>query len=201
MIYAVTKVVLAVLFKIFYRFSVKGRENLGRGPTILVANHTSYLDPIAAGLAVPWPIFFIAKEELFSIPILGWYIRKLHAFPIKRGAVDRQVMRTSLDHLKKSRTVLIFPEGMRHRDDGLAEGQPGAAFIAYKGGATIVPTAISGTDRVYPKGAKVPRFPKISVSFGAPIAPYDAEDKKEYMGRATETMMREIETMLAGRTS
>jgi 1-acyl-sn-glycerol-3-phosphate acyltransferase len=186
-----------VLFKVFYRFSARGRENLTDGPTILVANHTSYLDPVAVALAAPWPIYFVAKEELFEIPVLGWYIKRLHAFPVKRGRADRNVLKTALAHLKRGRTVLIFPEGTRNREDGLSDGLPGAAFLAYKGGARIVPTAIYGAGEVMPAGSKRLRFPKIGVRFGEPIVmDGEAGDKKEVVGRTTERLMREINSML-----
>jgi 1-acyl-sn-glycerol-3-phosphate acyltransferase len=200
LIYTLTRVVCTIIFKTFFRFSVRGRENLKQGPTILVANHMSYMDPPVVGLAVPWPIHYMAKEELFEIPVLGGLIKRLNAFPVKRGSADRQVLKTTLGLLKRGQTVLIFPEGTRSRDGGLAEGMPGAAFMAYKAGARIVPTAIIGTDKVMVKGKKFPRFPKIQVRFGRPIemgaGTGDSEDKKEFINRTTEQLMLEINNML-----
>jgi len=200
MIYAVTNVVLTVLLKVFYRFSVIGRENLGTGPVVVVANHTSYLDPVVIGVAAPRAVYFMAKEELFNVPVLGWYIKQLHAFPVKRESVDRAMLRTALGHLKKNRAVLIFPEGTRSRDD-LGEALSGAAFIAHKAGVNIVPAAISGAGSVLPPGAKIPRFPRISVRFGAPIELRGPGDRKALIGQATERMMSEISSMLKKATA
>ncbi len=196
MIYLLTKVVLFIFLKLFFRFSVRGRHNLGVGPTVLVANHTSYLDPVVVGVASSRPVYFMAKEELFGVPFLGWYIKQLHAFPVKRENLDRKVLRTAIGHLKRNRAVLVFPEGRRNRGAELAEALNGAAFIAYKAGAKIVPVAIKGTSEVRPPGSRFVRFPKISVRFGEPIELAGSGDKKAIMSRATETMMREIGSML-----
>lgn len=196
MIYGLTKIVSAIFFGIFYRFRVKGRGFVPEGAMVLVSNHQSYLDPVAVGLAMPRPVYFIAKEELFRIPVFGWFIRQLHAFPIKRGVADRQVMKTAIKHLRQGRPVLIFPEGTRHRDDGLAAGFPGAAFIAYKAGVPLVPTAIKGTGDVFPSGARLPRFPKISVAFGEPVT-FDASvDKKQAIDETTQRLMDELKSLL-----
>ncbi len=196
MIYMLTKVVSAIIFTLFYRFQASGRELVPDGAIVLVSNHQSYLDPVAVGLAMPRPVYFIAKEELFRIPIFGWYIRKLHAFPINRGIADRQVMKTALKHLRQGRPVLIFPEGTRHRDDGLADGFPGAAFIAYKAGVPLVPTAIRGTGDVLPPGARFPRFPRISVAFGEPITVDASIDKKQALNETMERLMSELKSLL-----
>lgn len=196
MIYALTKVVSAILFAILFRFRTSGRELVPDGAMVLVSNHQSYLDPVAVGLAMPRPVYFIAKEELFRIPVFGWYIRKLHAFPIKRGVADRQVMKTALKHLRQGRPVLIFPEGTRHRDDGLADGFPGAAFIAYKAGVPLVPTAIKGIGDVFPPGTRFPRFPRVSVAFGKPITVDPSIDKRQAIDETMERLMSELDSLL-----
>jgi len=196
MIYALTKVVSAILFALLYRFRVYGRELVPEGAMVLVSNHQSYLDPITVGLAMTRPVYFIAKEDLFRIPVFGWYIRQLNAFPIKRGAADRQVVKTALKHLRRGRPVLIFPEGSRQHNDGLADGFPGAAFIAYKAGVPLVPTAIKGTGDVRPPGARFPRFPRISVAFGEPITLDASIDKKRAINETTERLMSELDSLL-----
>ncbi len=196
MVYALTKIILFPLFKLFYRFRAEGQEHVPAGPVVLVANHQSYLDPIVVGLALSRQVYFVAKEELFQVPFFGWFIRQLHAFPLKRGGADRQALRTSLAHLKADRLVLIFPEGTRHRETGVSDGMPGAAFIAYKAGAPLVPTAIKNTEKVFPTGTRLPRFPRLSVSFGAPINLDKTRDKKVVIGEATDRLMGDIDDLL-----
>ena len=147
-----------------------GKENLLReGPVILASNHTSYLDPIVLGLAYRRRIFFMAKEELFRIPILRTLITMFNAFPVKRGSSDRGALRKALEFLSQDQVVGLFPEGTRHRDGEMGAVQTGIGLLAYKTGAPIVPLGIVGTDKVFPKGRIFPRFPAIKAIIGKPI--------------------------------
>jgi len=156
--------------KLFYRLEMTGRDNIPpRGPVIVVANHSSYIDPIIVGLANRREIHYMAKAELFAIPILGWLIRRLNAFPVRRETADRTAIRTALDLVAGGQVVLLFPEGTRYRLDGLGPIQPGAGVIAEKAGCPIVPITLIGTDRILPEGTRQPRFPRISAIVGKPI--------------------------------
>jgi 1-acyl-sn-glycerol-3-phosphate acyltransferase len=195
MIYWLSRSVLRPIFKMLFGLSVEGLENLpASGPVVLAANHISYLDPLVVGLASPRRTAFVAKEELFKIPIFGWYIRKLEAFPVRRGAPDRRAFKAALDKLTAGQIVGIFPQGARQA--GIpTEGFPGAAVMAYKTGAVILPTAIRGTDKVMPPGSRRPRFPRIKVIFGKPIK-LDGGDRKLVVAEATERIVKEIQTLM-----
>jgi 1-acyl-sn-glycerol-3-phosphate acyltransferase len=195
MIYGLTRCVLKPIFKVLYRLSVEGLENLpASGPVVLAANHISYLDPLVVGLASPRRTAFVAKEELFSIPVFGWYIRKLEAFPVRRGAADRRALKLALDKLNSGQVVGIFPQGAR-QPEGVIQGFPGAALMAYKTGAVILPTAIRGTDKVMPAGSRLPRFPKITITFGRPIK-LEAGNRKPVVAEATDQIVKEIQTLM-----
>jgi len=196
MFWTITKLILWPVFKVFYRFSTRGREHIPvDGPVLLVSNHASYMDPVVVGLASRRPVLFMAKEQLFEIFGLGWIIRRLNAFPVKRTAFDRRAVQTALTALESGKVVGIFPQGTRQKD-GEFDAYPGAALIAYKSGATIVPTAIRGTDKVMPDGTRLPRFPKITVSFGPPIKPDRVGEKKEVMAELTDQIVKELRAML-----
>ena len=164
------RALLRVLFRIFNRWEVRGREHVPTsGGVLLIANHTSYADPPIVGTACPRPVHFMAKAELFRIPVLAGLIRRTHAFPVQRGAGDRAALRRAVHLLREGKVLLIFPEGTRSPDGRLMELEIGAAFIALSGRAQVVPTAIVGADHLLPRGKPILLPAKLRVSFGRPV--------------------------------
>ncbi len=188
---------LGVLFKVFYRFSVSGKENIPKyGSVVLVANHTSYFDPIVLGIAVfPRQVHFMAKEELFEGRILGPIIKKLGTFPVRRGKYDRQTLKNSLRVLSKGEALALFPEGKRYRlaDGKLGPLRKGAAFIAIKSGALVVPIGIKGTEKIFSEGSSIPQFPKIKVKIGKPLPSINNKEKlMEKVGKDISLILGEM---------
>ena len=103
-----------------------------KGAYILACNHISNLDPVVIGISTPRRLHFMAKAELFKQPFVAWWLRKLWAFPIKRGEADFGALKESLKWLKKGEPVLVFPEGTRRKEDKPVNPQPGTGFIALK---------------------------------------------------------------------
>jgi len=136
---------------------------------ILAANHMSYMDPPLIGSLIWRPVRFMAKDELFRIPILRQIVRGLGAFPVKRSMADRVALRHALELLEAGEVVGIFPEGTRSDDGRLQDLEPGIAFIALKSMAPIVPVGIQGTEKMLPPHAKFPRPARLLVRAGAPI--------------------------------
>jgi 1-acyl-sn-glycerol-3-phosphate acyltransferase len=158
------------LYRLYNRWEVSGREHVpDRGGVLLFANHTSYADPPIVGPACPRPVNFMAKSELFQIPVLAPFIRRTHAFPVHRGSADQQALRHALRLLKKEEVLLVFPEGTRSPDGRLLSFEAGAAFIALASGAAVVPVALDGADQLLPRGAPVLLPGKLRVSFGPPV--------------------------------
>lgn len=154
----------------YFRMRVDGLERLpSQGPAILAINHVSMLDPILVAAALPRPVHFMAKEELFRYPLLGWLLRWLHAFPVRRGQPDREAIARALSVLKAGGVVGIFPEGTRSLDGRLLPIQGGTAFLALKSGAAVFPVAIVGTHRAMPKGAWWPRRACVQIRVGEPL--------------------------------
>jgi len=169
-LYAIARVLLRAFFRLFNRWEVSGREVVPpEGGVLLVANHTSYADPPIIGTASPRPVNFMAKAELFSIPALGWLIRRTHAFPVRRGASDRAALRKAVRLLREGRVLLVFPEGTRSPDGRLQPAEQGAAFIALSAEAQVVPVAIAGGDRLLPPHSPIIRPAKLRVRFGPPV--------------------------------
>ncbi|MGL5206261.1 MAG: lysophospholipid acyltransferase family protein [Acidaminococcaceae bacterium] len=193
MFYSFVKIAIYVFAKIFLRLEVTGTENIPKnGAVVIASNHLSLLDPPLIGVAATRKIHFMAKQELF-VPILGSIYRNLGAFPVRRGAADRNAIKYGIELLLAEKVLAIFPEGTRSKNGQLGKAEPGALMMAGKARAAIVPTAISGTN--LSSSGRI--WPKVKVKFGKPI--YFLEDEtvsKDLIIRMTDELMREIQKLL-----
>lgn len=176
---------------------MKGQELFPKeGPAIVVANHRSLWDPVAVGVAVPRQVRFMAKEELFQIPGLGFLLRALGAFPVRRGKSDRAALHASLEMLRQGQVVGMFPEGTRVRAGELGRFYGGAALLSLKTGAPLVPVALEGTDNIFRKGwfhpfyviIGAPLFPRRSGSY----TPQEVEELTEQSRQAIAKLLQEL---------
>lgn len=189
-IYTFSKGFFAFLFKIFSRWEIRGIEHVPlEGPIILASNHRSNLDPVVIAAAAPRKLSFLAKEELFRIPLVSWYIKQFDSLPVKRGSGDRGAFKAALKALEEGKVFAIFPEGTRSKTKELLPPKPGVAMIALKAKVPVVPVAISGTERL---GGK------IRVTFGEPLF-FDTGDQKasrQDLERISEEIMMRIKALL-----
>ncbi|MDN5344011.1 MAG: 1-acyl-sn-glycerol-3-phosphate acyltransferase [Clostridia bacterium] len=178
MFYQFAKFVSYLFLRYICRWEVHGRENFPlEGPVIIIANHISYLDPVAVGVASPRPVRFMAKEELFHIPVLQWIIRGLHAFPVRRGRSDRAALKAALEVLGGGQVLGIFPEGTRGKGGQLLPFQHGAALLALKTGTPLLPVALKDTNRIFRGGRiKVIIGQPIKVTASGPSTPQQVQD-------------------------
>jgi 1-acyl-sn-glycerol-3-phosphate acyltransferase len=191
---------LLPLLKVVYRIRVIGAENIpATGGYILAGNHTSYLDPILLWCVTPKPTHFVAKKELFDNPVVGWVSTRVWAFPINRASADREAIQRATDLLQRGEPIGMFPEGTRQAPGAAASIEPaeahsGVSFIAMRAGVPVVPVGIDGTDRALPRGAKLPRFPRVTFSFGRPVSGQDFPEggRKEKTAAMTAEIMRRI---------
>ncbi len=158
------------LGKIYFDFEARGLENLPlRGGVLAAANHASYLDPPLLGNATPRVMYYMARADLFGGKFGGPFIKVWGAFPIRRDMWSAGGLKEALRKLDEGKLVLYFPEGTRTYDGGLRKPMVGAGLLAYLARAPVVPVYIDGTFNVLPRGAKVPRRAKVTVSFGPPV--------------------------------
>jgi 1-acyl-sn-glycerol-3-phosphate acyltransferase len=189
----------APLLLAIYRTQFRGEENVpASGGFILAGNHVSYLDPALLWAGAPREVHFVAKQELFETPVIGWGLPRLFVLPISRGTADRVAIQRATDLLGYGEPVGIFPEGTRQvpgaPTDEPSEAHAGVAFIAMRADVPVVPVGIAGTDRALPKGAKLPRFPKVTVRYGEPVRPEEFTEgsRKERTQAMTAEIMRRI---------
>ncbi|HEX6027153.1 MAG TPA: 1-acyl-sn-glycerol-3-phosphate acyltransferase [Solirubrobacter sp.] len=153
---------------LYWRLSRIGREHVpAEGPVLFVCNHRSFIDPFIIGLCSRRPVYYVAKEEIFKIPFVGWLVSALGAFPVRRGAGDADMIETAKAILDRGDPVLIFPEGTRTRPGALGKPKRGVGRLALETGATVVPVAMIGTEAIR-KGWRI-RPHKIRVRIGAPL--------------------------------
>ncbi|MBU9723970.1 MULTISPECIES: lysophospholipid acyltransferase family protein [Bacillaceae] len=187
-LYRVGRFLCAVFLRIFYRVKVLGKENIPKdGGVLLCSNHIHLLDPPLVGSFIKRQVCYMAKAELFETPILKHIIRRLGAFPIRRGMSDRQALRTGLNLLKEGNMVGIFPEGTRSKTQELGKGLAGVGFFALRSNAKVVPCAIIGTYKI---------FSRVTLVYGSPIDMNPLRENKASAEEATEKIMEGIQELL-----
>lgn len=170
MIYIVSYFFFRALSWLFFPATVIGRERLPVDQGFVIAsNHISNLDPFILGISSRRRLSYVTKDSLFKNKILGFFLPKVDAFPIKRGASDFKAMREILRRLKQKRVIVLFPEGTRKTVGKEKRVNPGVGFVAAKSGAPVVPAYIKDSDKVMPPGTKMLKRHPIRVTFGDPI--------------------------------
>jgi glycerol-3-phosphate dehydrogenase (NAD(P)+) len=170
---------------VYFRLRRLGTEHIPEGGVILASNHRSFLDPFAIGCCLGRPIYFVAKQELFKNPLLGWVLNCLGAFPIRRGASDEESVATSLALLERGEAVVIFPEGTRIRTGSLAPPKRGVGRLALQSGSPVVPIAVTGSEHAR-RGWRIKPV-KVHLRCGPPITFPRVEDPSPFLaGEVTE---------------
>jgi 1-acyl-sn-glycerol-3-phosphate acyltransferase len=161
LLYRIVQVVFRLICVFWFRLGVEHADRVPpTGPVIICGNHFSWWDPLAIAVALRRPVYFMAKGELFRTRWFATLLRMVGAFPVRRGLPDRWVLRHTYALLERGCAVGIFPEGTRSRTGYLGRAEPGAAMVATRSGAPVVPVAIVGN---YGFGTRV------RVVFGDPI--------------------------------
>lgn len=163
------------LMLIFGGARIEGIERLPRtGAFIMVANHCSQADPPLLGWATGHQIgrvvHFMAKEEMRRWPVIGWLADRSGVFFVRRGEGDRTSQRIALGLLSRGEALAIFPEGTRSRDGRMREMRAGAALLAIRSGAPLVPVGIAGTHRLFPGPSNMPRRSRVTFRVGEPFS-------------------------------
>ncbi len=177
--------ILKVGIHVYFRLRRRGIEHIPEGGVILASNHRSFLDPFAIGCCLPRPIYFVAKQELFKNPALGWILNCLGAFPIKRGESDEESMDTARALLERGQAVVIFPEGTRIRTGSLGSPKRGVGRIALQSGKPVIPIAVTNSEHVR-RGWRIKPV-KVHIRCGPPVTFPRVDDPSPFLaGEVTE---------------
>lgn len=179
--YRFSQAVLWPIMRFVGRVEVIGRENVpATGGIIICANHVSYMDPPTLGCAAPRQLRFMAKIELFEIPILGLLVRALNAFPVHRGTADRTALKTAIETVQAGLAVAMYPEGKRSLDGTLLEPEAGVGMIVLRSNAVVIPCALVNTEKFLPPHCWHLKFSRVKVIFGEPV---EYADLRQHGGR------------------
>ena len=167
MFYRIACGVLWVLFRLLFSVSSTGTENLPTGGGYIVAsNHRTQCDPVFIGICIKPTLTFMAKAELFKIPVAGQVIRWLGAFPVERGKGDTGAVDFAKETVRSGKVLAMFPEGTRSKDGKLQRMKSGCTVISAATGAQVVPVAICFGERLHFRC-------RVQVRFGRPVSPQE----------------------------
>ena len=179
--------VIKPLIRLFFPYRAVGLENLPEGGALLCANHISGWDPFLIAVSLPRDsrLVVMAKDELFHIPVVGFLLRKLGIFPVKRGGNDLGAMKTAIRSLNEGKRLLVFPEGTRVGSEGAVEAKGGVAVMASRTGTPMVPVYC---------GTKQKFLHRTTIVFGEPYSPVIAGRRAtaEESRQAAEEILRRI---------
>jgi len=207
--------VMRVIARFFTRVHIEG--DLGvfprTGGVLIAANHASNADPVLIGAFLNQrlgrPLNWLGKREVFEWPVLSWLARHGGVHPVDRGVADVEAFRSAMRILEAGHILAVFPEGTRSPDGSLHVAKDGVAVLALRSGALVVPIGVGDSDRLWPKGRRIPRFTKsVTVRIGAPfvlaealaaVDPAVAADRRRAKEAGTDLIMRRIAALLPAR--
>jgi len=185
--------------RVFFRFRVIHPERvIQEGAVILAMNHESYLDPPFAGIGCRRAIYFLARNTLLDVPVLGWILPRLNVIPVDQEGVDRSALKALIKILRANHGTLVFPEGSRTLDGKLQPPEPGIGFLIAKTLAPVVPMRIFGAHEALPRDGGKLRFCPITIVVGEPLyfTAADLEgDKREVYPRLSQRVMDAISAL------
>ena len=189
-------VVVKPLMRTWFRIRLEGHEHVPEaGPVILASNHRSNMDPVLLASAVERPLAFMAKAELFVGP-LGWILRWIGQFPVRRGGIDREALRRTDAVLARGSMLGLFPEGTRG-EGTFSAVHPGLAYIVVRQRCPVLPVVISGTERVRRRFGWLPFASPVRIVIGPPIDLPKSTSDRAGRRAASELLRRRLQAFLA----
>lgn len=192
---------LLVLMKILFRIEHHGMENIpSGGPLVVTANHVTYFDPFWIGVRVYRTMRFMTWDKVFENPISDAIFRWFGAFPVSLENAESGAYKASMKILHKGQALMVFPEGGRSRDGNLLPFKEGAARLALRTGATILPVAVIGGEKIWSARMRFPRPRKVRIEYLPPIScPRIRSESKEDFSRATAELTERIRNVIEER--
>lgn len=175
-LYRLLQWMVTLPYAVMFRFRVRGLENVpSKKPALLLVNHLSFLDPAIVCYCFKRPVSFMARDSLFRVPVLGWAIKTLHAFPVKRRAASSETIRNAVGRLQQGYLVGLFPEGTRGVEGEVGTIKPGFVALVRRCPVPVIPIAVAGTGRAMPRGAWWIRWATVRMVIAEPISVEEVE--------------------------
>ena len=176
----VSKLLVLPIYKFLFKGHLIGRDNIPQKDSfIMVSNHGSLLDPPLLGHALGRNISFMAKSELFKIPVLGSVIKACGAYPLKRGIADKNTIKIACNKLSNNNSIGIFIDGTRQKNGRVNRPKQGAALLAFKNQKLLLPVAIVNSHRLIRFKFFIPLFSKIEIKVGKPVKPPQSSSRDD----------------------
>ena len=184
------------IYKLLFKGRLIGKENVPQnGSFILVSNHGSLLDPPLLGHAIGRNISFMAKEELFKIPFLGFIIKACGAYPVKRGMADKKTIKIACEKLLDGNSIGIFIDGTRQKNGRVNNPKNGAALLSFKNQKLLLPVAIINSHKLVRFKFCLPFFTTIMIKVGKPINPPESASKAD-LKMVTDNLQENINNLI-----
>lgn len=190
----VLKIILYPFYRLLFWYSVTGLENIPKtGGVIFSSNHLSYLDPVLWIIVIRRRIRFMAKQELFKHPLLGWFLRRMDVFGVERGSGDMAAVKTAIRVVRNGEILGLYPEGTRSKDGKPGRAKTGVALIAKAAKCDVVPAAVICRGKLRP-------FKRIRLVVGKPVSYQEIIDRapdnsRESLRAAADYIMGQITTL------
>jgi 1-acyl-sn-glycerol-3-phosphate acyltransferase len=169
-VYRIGWCMFRIVYTLYFRWRVFTPDHVPKtGPVILASNHSSFLDPMLVGAGVPREINYLARENLFRFPVLGWVLHKWQAVPVNREGGGAKGLKAILDRLLAGGAIILFPEGTRSSDGNLKPARSGVGLTVIKSTAPVVPVRVFGTFEAYSRHMRFPRPRRVAVKYGEPM--------------------------------
>ena len=196
--YQIVRFLIWLVAKLYWRVTFEGLDKVPRnGPFVLAPVHRSFIDFAMVSAVTRRRMGYMGKESLWNSKLLGSFITMLGAYPVNRGAPDRDALRRTLALLETGEPLVLFPEGTRRTGPVIEHLHEGAAFVASRAGVPLVPVGIGGSERALPKGKAVPRPVKIHILVGEPLYPEPlAEGARHPSRRAVKELTLRLQGVL-----
>lgn len=196
--YQIVRFLIWLVAKLYWRVTFEGLDKVPRnGPFVLAPVHRSFIDFGLVSAVTRRRMGYMGKESLWNSKLLGSFITMLGAYPVNRGAPDRDALRRTLALLETGEPLVLFPEGTRRTGPVIEHLHEGAAFVASRAGVPLVPVGIGGSERALPKGKAVPRPVKIHILVGEPLYPEPlAEGARHPSRRAVKELTLRLQGVL-----
>jgi len=196
--YAISQLAAWFLFVLIFGFRCFGRDRIPRrGGCIIACSHQSFLDPIIIGFSSSRAVNYLARSTLFKNSLFAALIRSYGAMELEREEADVKALKKCVERLRRGEIVLLFPEGTRTRTGEIGPLKPGVFLMSSRAGVPVVPAAVDGSLKSWPRGKIFPRPASVRIAYGEPIYPEKGAASYRKQAEELRDRMKKLQARIA----